>query len=167
MTIKYKYLAQNDAIAFRVLRLESLQRYPNNYTGTYAHEVKRDVAWFADYISRNNAYGAFDGDELVGTVALAQDTRPRNGHKAHLEAVYVTPKQQGRGIAKALLAYAFESAIKYFEHVLLAADSNNHAAIAVYEHLGFTQYGHEPNAAKLDDGYLDDILMIKFLKELP
>ncbi len=163
MQLTYRQLTPHDAAAFKTLRLESLQRYPNNYTSTYETEAGYDDAWFAEHIANHELYGAWDGDILVATARLTKDTHPRSDHKAVLSAVYVTQSYQRRGIARTLLHYVLKEAPKTYEQLLLAVDSENHAAMSLYEQLGFTTYGHEKHALKLDDGYLDDILMVKFL----
>ena len=157
----------SDAEALRAIRLEALRLYPDNYTAIYAAEAVHNVAWFAELLSREAIFGAYDSQgNLCATACLTPDMRPRNEHKAVLRMVYVQPRMQGQGLAKKVLLGALEYARVHFEQVLLSVESRNSGAIRLYESLGFTMYGHEPQASKLLDGsYLDDILMIAFMKD--
>lgn len=56
-----------------------------------------------------------------------------------------------------------EAAHGAVEQLTLAVVSGNAGAVALYRRLGFEIYGTEPRALKSDDGYADEILMVRFL----
>jgi RimJ/RimL family protein N-acetyltransferase len=50
------------------------------------------------------------------------------------------------------------------EQITLSVVSGNTAAQAFYEAFGFTVFGVEPRSMKTDARYLDEVLMVRFLK---
>jgi ribosomal protein S18 acetylase RimI-like enzyme len=163
-----RQLRASDAAELRAIRLEALQTYPLNYTGTYAAEAQHDVAWFAEMLKTELVFGAWDENgTLFATACLSPDTRPRNEHKATLRMVYVRPSHQGGGVARALLRETLRYGARHFEQIILSVEAENHRAIWLYESLGFIIYGHEPRASKIaETHYLDDLLMVMFTEEL-
>jgi ribosomal protein S18 acetylase RimI-like enzyme len=163
-----RQLHPDDAASLRSIRLEALQTYPLNYTATYESESQHPVAWFATLLEQERVFGAYTTEgELFATACLTPDTRPRNEHKALLRMVYVQPAYQRFGVARALLQQVMAYAALHFEQVLLSVEAGNQRAIDLYASLGFTIYGREPRASKLlDETYLDDILMIAFVKDI-
>jgi ribosomal protein S18 acetylase RimI-like enzyme len=164
MTYTVRQLTPTDAGNLRAIRLEALTVYPENYTATYATECQHDTAWFADLLTRETVFGAFDEEErLFATACLTPHTWDRNQHKATLRMVYVCAAWQGKGVARALIKAVLNYALTRFEQVLLSVESTNASAIHLYESLGFKTYGCEPHATKMPDGrYLDDVLMVAF-----
>lgn len=157
-------LQETDAESLRAARLDSLKRYPLNYTGTYDDEARHDAAWFAAQTQSSLIFGVLtEGGELVGTACLSPDVRPRNEHKATLRMVYIAPAHQGRGLSRRLLEVTLAEGAHHFEQAVLSVEASNTPAVKLYLSLGFVEYGREPHASKLPDGsYLDDILMVKF-----
>lgn len=84
---------------------------------------------------RSGFWIAFDGDEPVGSIALAAlDER-----RAELDAMYVTPPRRRSGIAEALLAEAEAHARKGgMTQIVLRAGAPQPEAIAFYRAVGFT-----------------------------
>jgi GNAT superfamily N-acetyltransferase len=90
-------------------------------------------------------YVAVDGDEIVGTFAMA--IMDNLGHlgapSALVEDVAVRPDRQGRGIGKQMMWFAMECA-RAARCYKLALSSNlkRDAAHAFYHSLGFQRHGH-------------------------
>jgi ribosomal protein S18 acetylase RimI-like enzyme len=60
---------------------------------------------------------------------------------AHVQSVYVHPDARRRGVAAALMAEAVAmSREQGYDHIELDVLTSNHAALAVYERLGFAEY---------------------------
>jgi ribosomal protein S18 acetylase RimI-like enzyme len=60
---------------------------------------------------------------------------------AHVQSVYVRPEHRRRGVSVALLAEAAKLSREHgFDHLDLDVLTSNHAALAVYERLGFVEY---------------------------
>ena len=56
------------------------------------------------------------------------------------------------------------SSTDYIEGSRFSVVSDNEQARRLYESEGFTAYGMEPHALKQDQRYLDEILMVRFLR---
>jgi ribosomal protein S18 acetylase RimI-like enzyme len=69
---------------------------------------------------------------------------------AYLEELYVVPPRRGEGIGRALLeatmAYAREAGA---DHIDLNTSEDDHAAMALYESVGFTNREGRPNGPRM------------------
>ena len=109
----------------------------------------------ADPTGMTAAFGAFEGPELVGTVALEYSAKPKTKHKALVIGMYVTPAARGRNAARKLLDAAIEDA-KAREGILLltlTATEGNDPAVNLYRTAGFEVFGIEPMAILTSSGY--------------
>ncbi|MEO1435774.1 MAG: GNAT family N-acetyltransferase, partial [Bacteroidota bacterium] len=68
--IRYRRLAPSDSKAYRAIRLESLQTYPNSFGSSYTDQVQKDKLAFERYIetsaSSHFIVGAFQNNQLIG-----------------------------------------------------------------------------------------------------
>jgi RimJ/RimL family protein N-acetyltransferase len=104
---------------------------------------------------------AESADGIVGRISLARDPHPASEHVADL-GLMVELGHRRRGIGRALMEAAEEWAravgiLKLELHVF----PYNHAAIALYESLGYEREGYRRNHYKRPDGFVDAILMAK------
>jgi RimJ/RimL family protein N-acetyltransferase len=98
---------------------------------------------------------------IVGRISLARDPHPASEHIADL-GIMVAQGHRRRGIGRALMeageAWAREVGVTKLElHVF----PYNHAAIALYEQLGYEREGYRRRHYRRGDGYVDAILMAK------
>jgi L-amino acid N-acyltransferase YncA len=79
--------------------------------------------------------------------------------------VYVSPELRGKGAGKALMREIIRNAreIEGLEQITLVASSRLPAQ-QLYKSMGFESYGVEPHSLKIGTGYIDDVLMVLFLK---
>ena len=165
-------LEERDAAAFREVRLRALREEPEAYGSSYAEQVDRPLSYFEERVRPTDlrvTFGAFDGDTLLGTVTLTQESGAKDQHKGVITAMYVTPEARGRGLGRALLLAAIERAraTPGVEQAHLGVVTTNTAARALYASVGFEAYGTEPHALKLGDGdYLDEELMVLWLNRM-
>ncbi len=123
------------------------------------------LAWWAkraaDPSGAGVAFGAFAGEQLVGTVALEFSSKPKTKHKAHLIGMYVLQSWQGKGIGGQLLRAAVEhaGAQQGITVVTLTVTEGNAAAIALYESAGLRAFGVEPMAILTPSGYKGKVHM--------
>lgn len=166
--MEIRTLTPNDAQIYFRLRLEALQHYPEAFAASYEEEKNSKTA--EDYVYRfqesdSITVGAFDEDQLVGSVTLIREKLEKLKHKAHIVAMYVTPIWQSRGIGKALLINILSQAkaIEGIEQIFISVVSTNEPAKRLYQTLGFEIWATEKNALKVDDLYYDEIHMALYL----
>ena len=102
--------------------------------------------------------GAFEGDTLVGVAGLFFEESSKLSHKATVGAVFVTPRYRRRGIGRALIAELLKRARedKKLKQLNLAVSTTNKSAVKLYEELGFSVFGTEPNAAFVNGKGFDE-----------
>lgn len=163
-------LTGSDAEVYRRLRLEGLRTAPTAFGSSYEESVERPLTDYARRLEpseRTVVMGAFEGDELVGTVGVFQEAGLKERHKAVLWGVYVTPSARGAGVAKALTRAVIDAAraMEGVRQIKLAVEGTNHAARALYESLGFTEFGREERALCVDGVFYAEVHMVLFLDE--
>jgi ribosomal protein S18 acetylase RimI-like enzyme len=148
---------------YRNIRLEALRSAPEAFGSTHASEAERPIEAFEERLASSVVLGAYRHEEIVGMVGLAREPGPKERHKAFLWGMYVRSDMAGRGVGAALVEAILEQAPPDIEQITLAVVQDNKAAVALYQRVGFTAYGTEPRALKIEDRYFDEILMVKFL----
>lgn len=104
------------------------------------------------------AFGAFDGERLVGFAGLRRETLQQLSHKALLWGVFVQAEQRGRGVARRLVAACIQQAERdpAILQVHLSVNAENNYARQLYESLGFICYGTEPRSMRVGDLFYDE-----------
>jgi ribosomal protein S18 acetylase RimI-like enzyme len=163
MTAEIRLLTPDDAALYRDIRLEGLQRDPDAFSATFAHESAMDLSSFAERIVKGNVFGAFGGGELRGVAGYWPQDGAKENHKAHLWGMYVRASARRLRLGERLIAAVVEHATGRVELLQLGVGSTNEAALRLYTKAGFAEYGREMKALKQDTGYIDEILMVRFL----
>jgi ribosomal protein S18 acetylase RimI-like enzyme len=158
-------LNPSDAPQYRKLMLEAYEFAADAFTSTAEERaVEPDSFWvkrIADPSGMSAAFGAFEGPELVGAVALEFSAKPKTKHKALVIGMYVAPSARGTGAGRALLAAAINRA-EAREGILLlnlTVTEGNEPAIHLYRSAGFGVFGVEPMAIRTPSGYKAKIHM--------
>lgn len=115
----------------------------DNHSEGYRQFLTRRGSWHTSLVERGLArfWGAFDGDELVGSLGLVPV-----GRVARYQDVQTAATHRTRGIASALLAAAAADArAAGLERVVIVAEPDS-AASRVYTRLGFTVAEHAMSA---------------------
>ncbi|ARK31486.1 GNAT family N-acetyltransferase [Halalkalibacter krulwichiae] len=162
-----KKLESEHVESFRTIRLQALEQVPKAFAASFEEEADKPIAFFEDQLLSGSCfYGLFNhGGELVGIVSLTRSKLKKMKHKASIGSVFIKKEERGKGMAKALLQYAMESAKNEgVEQIQLVVAANNQKAKQLYESLGFKTYGYEKRALKLDQVYLDEEHMVKIVK---
>jgi len=151
-------LTDADASAYRDLMLEAYEQAADAFTTTAQERSAEPMSWWVKRIGSPSAlsccFGAWEGAELVGTVALQFAAKPKTRHGVLVIGMYVKPRLRGKGIGRLLMRAAIEAAAARPEvQVLtLTLTEGNEAALHLYKSMGFTAWGVEPLAILTSDG---------------
>jgi GNAT superfamily N-acetyltransferase len=158
-------LQPSDARNYRALMLEAYELAADAFTSTSGERAAEPESFWvkriADPTGLSAAFGAFERQELVGTVALEFTTKPKTKHKALVIGMYVTPAARSMGTGRALLKAAIDHA-RTMEHLLsliLTVTEGNESAVNLYSSAGFQEYGVEPMAILTPSGFRGKVLM--------
>ena len=157
--MKVTLLTAEHASQYRELMLHGYTHAPDAFTSTPEERAAMPLSWWAkraaDPEGKNVAFGAFVGEQLVGTVAVEFSSKPKTKHKAHIIGMYVLESSRGKGIGCHLLSAAVEHARECpgVLVITLTVTEGNAPAIALYESAGFRSFGVEPMAILTPSGY--------------
>ena len=88
---------------------------------------------------------------MAGMVGLSFEARVKNRHKGLLVSMYVAPEYSGQGLGLSLVdTVVHDARTTGLELVTLTVTDSNHAAIALYQKCGFTAFGTEPDAIRVN-----------------
>jgi ribosomal protein S18 acetylase RimI-like enzyme len=157
-------LTPADAEIFQAFRLAALQDAPMAFGSSFQEEKDFPASVIEGRLalrSDRGPFGAFQGEELVGFVALGRENLKNLAHKAFVWGMYVKPEHRGRGIAKALLneALSLARSVSEVRQVNLSVIASNASAIRLYESLGFKAFGCEPGALRINGELHDELHM--------
>ncbi|GAA0342933.1 GNAT family N-acetyltransferase [Bacillus carboniphilus] len=159
-----RLLGPQDAEDYRKVRLEALRQHPDAFAVSYEEEEVRPVSIYEERFQSNENYtfGAFDGDELIGTVTLLKERYRKLKHRANIVAMYVQSPHRSKGVGKKLMTAAIKQAKSEpdIEQVYLTVVQSNASAKKLYQSLGFTTFGIDSKALKIGQDYLDEELMV-------
>ena len=169
--MELRVLEAGDVAAFTALRLAALQECPTAFSSSYEEECDIPLAQRAERMApdRDHAiFGAFDGQTLVGTVGLHRESPRKLAHKAVIWGVYVVPSFRQRGVGRLLLERALDHAATMpgLLQVTLGVNTENTAAIALYESLGFETFGVERGFMLVDGVLHDELHMVRTVARL-
>lgn len=155
--IVIRRLGASDAPQFRILRLGSLHNFQFCHSPAYEDALEQSVEWHAARLTAPDDvwFGAFDGDHLVGSIALRMQQGSRVRHSAALKSLMVEGGQQGRGIGRMLVAHLIDHArsLGHIRQLTLAHTDGNVTAERLYKSFGFELYGVEPESLLHEGSY--------------
>lgn len=105
-------------------------------------------------------------DKMVGWLVFQSPNRVRLNHTGSFGMMVLKEYRNmkiGRRLLEALLAWA--ECHEEIEKVCLGVLSSNERAIHFYRSFGFIEEGRKVNEVKIDNRYVDDILMYKNVKK--
>jgi RimJ/RimL family protein N-acetyltransferase len=159
---------EDDAPAYRALRLEALHAHPEVFGMDYATSAGQPIEHWQERMRKGAGdeesvtYVAEAAGALIGMTVLVRNDLPKTRHAGSIFGVYTHPDWRGTGVADALL----EACVDYaralgIRLVRLAVVTTNASAIRLYQRCGFRVYGVEPESIQLDGVYYDELLMAR------
>ena len=98
--------------------------------------------------------GAFDREDLIGTVTLLLNLPPNQPHRAEIAKMMTRLSHRGRGVARALMREAEAMAAARGRTLLVLDTAAEDGASGLYERIGFTLAGVIPDFALKPHGGL-------------
>lgn len=151
-------LTPADVAVYRGLMLEAYELAPDAFTTTAAERRDEPESWWVKRIGSpkglTTSFGAWEGENLLGTVALEYSAKPKTRHSALVLGMYVQPTQRGRGIGLSLMRAAIDSALSRPDLIALTLTltEGNEPAQRLYTSVGFSVWGVQPNAIRTGSG---------------
>jgi len=165
-------LTSQDWQAYKTIRLQSLEESPQAFESSLVEETLfSPEQWQTRLMQSQGEYclGAFtDQGELQAIAGFNQGQKLKTRHKSYLWGVYVLPQARGQALAKQLIETLIHEFNQCFDISILqlTVTSNNIHAIALYQKLGFKEYGIEKDAIRVEGQSFDEILMSLVKPEL-
>ncbi|MCG8359416.1 MAG: GNAT family N-acetyltransferase [Kiloniellales bacterium] len=156
-------LTEDDAEAYRTIRLEALAHHPEAFQATYESSAELPLDVYTQRIQRYALFGGFRGDELAGIAGFYPLRNPKIRHKGLMWGMYVKEEARGTGLAAAMIEAVVEHARGQVEQILLSVIVDNERARRFYERMGFEAYGMERRALKIGERYYDEEFRVRFL----
>ena len=157
-------LAAADAVVYRTLRLQALRDHPEAFGASHEDEAARSLEMTAKRLDGgplNCVFGAFAGDDLVGTAGfIVPDCSAKALHKGLLIGVHVAPAHRGHALGRRLVKAVIDHARGHVVLLQAAVGVANAPALRLYESLGFRRYGLEEKALRVDGIFVDEALIV-------
>lgn len=159
---------------FRYARLEDLPRIVEIYNSTIpSRKVTADTqpvsveskrSWFEAHTpDKRPLWVVIDEQEQIVAWASFQSFYGRPAYEATVEvSIYVEEHFRGKGLGKRILEFCIDQATGLGINTLLGfIFAHNHPSIKLFEHFGFSTWGHLPKVAVLDDTPVDLLILGK------
>jgi GNAT superfamily N-acetyltransferase len=141
-----------DAAALRHLRLRSVQEEPIAFSVGYDEINETPIEAIIEHLQETDVFGAWMEDKLIGMVGMQRAAGAKVRHRATIGGMYVIPERRRQGVGRALLeaVLTYTRSLAGVRYVTLAVVIAPTTAIALYERVGFQQWGVEPGAICVD-----------------
>ena len=163
--MQVRRLLPEDAEQFQAVRLRGLHEIPSAFASSYLEEADTPLTVVAErlaYKPEGAVFGAFTADVLQGVVGVQREGMTKLAHKAFIWGVYVVPEARRFGVGRALMEQAlrFARAELDVRQVNLSVNTQNSAALAMYQGLGFEVFGTERGYLLVDGVLYDEYHMV-------
>ncbi|MEO7401087.1 MAG: GNAT family N-acetyltransferase [Polaromonas sp.] len=142
-----------DAATYQRLRLRGLREHPEAFTSAYEEVLLQPLGTPEKRLASSDekVWGAFVEGALAGMIGLNHEIRLQNRHKATLVGMYVADEFSGLGLGRALVTAVLQEARHCgVELIVLTVTEGNRPACALYTRAGFSSFGVEPDAIRVN-----------------
>lgn len=161
--MELRFLTPDDAAVWYGLRLEMLESGPGIFSASLDDARREGLAYARERLGAGpdddgGIIGGFASDGLIaGTVGWKRLANPKMRHKAFVWGLYVRAPYRRSGLGFDLMMRLLSTLRMQtdVEVLQLCVTSDAPAARALYERVGFQQWGHERSAMKLDGRLID------------
>lgn len=160
-------LTPGHAPHYRALMLHAYAQHPDAFTSSAQERERLPMSWWEARLSGGSdaadlVIGALVTDArgqrvLVGVVGLSFEAREKARHKCTLFGMYVAEEHRRLGLGDALVLAALEQARlrPHLRLVQLTVTQGNDSAYALYARHGFVEFGLEPMAVAVGEGFVN------------
>jgi ribosomal protein S18 acetylase RimI-like enzyme len=146
-----RLLQQNDAPAWRELRIRMLRDHPEAFGEHLDDFLERDEAGVIQMMLGGNVHGAFVDGVLVGAAGWFSEQGAKRKHIGLIWGMYVAPEARSAGAGRALVNRMLAEIGNSGRIVAqLAVAESNMPARRLYESAGFELWGREVDAMLVD-----------------
>jgi ribosomal protein S18 acetylase RimI-like enzyme len=159
MSVEVRYIREEDIESFWncLDAVAKERRWLGSFEGYPLESMRNFVLGMIE--NDNPQFVAFDAGRVVGWIDISPSRLPVSRHVGGL-GMGLLADYRGQGIGKRLMQAALAKAqAKGLKRVELEVFPHNTAGIALYKAVGFVEEGRRKNAALLDEGYADLIMM--------
>jgi len=156
----------NDAANYFKLRVQSEEEFPQFVGLSVERELAAGREGVSSLLSGYSAegtivFGAFEGEQLFGALALSRKPSAKYRHKAFLWGMYIFPEYRGAGVAQALMQAAIAWAEEQPEiiAITLQVTLSNIRGQQFYKRFGFTIFGTERRSLFAAGRFYDALYM--------
>ena len=167
-TVTIRPGTEQDAPAYRDLRLEALHNHPEAFSSDYETGLAKPMSYWTDRLRFDKPgdgvmlYFAVHGGQLIGMCGITHTDAPKQKHSAYIVSMYVRPAWRGLRIAEQLIDTCLDWGRAHeIKIVKLGVAATNTPAIRCYTRCGFQVYGLEPQAIYHDGVFYDELLMVR------
>lgn len=165
--ITLRVFEKKDAEALHRLRAQSLEECPEAYSMGLELWRSAPISAVEATIEASATgqdgplIGAFQNETLLGFIGVKVIARKKVAHVGTLWGFYVDPEHRRKGLGQKILERTMDLVreTETLEQLRLMASTQSTAAVALFEKLGFENYGVEPRGRKINEDYHDLVYM--------
>jgi ribosomal protein S18 acetylase RimI-like enzyme len=138
----------------------------NGGSVSFMHPLAHEVAanFWKDSLTRAASgarvvLGAWEGEDLIGTVTLDLAAPPNQRHRAEVAKLMTRVGRRGRGVARGLMLEAERLAVERGRTLLVLDTAADGGAAGLYEGLGYHRVGVIPGYALKPHGGLSGTII--------
>ena len=154
-------LNPNDFEIWKQLRIDAVKNQPQSFGESYEEVAAQNYQHFCESIKNDTLFGYEISGKAVGVVGVYGLKHKNTRHRGALFWLYVAPEHRRKKIAQQLVKHALADAAQCYRMLHLAVNTENIAAISLYQKFGFEIYATEPEAILIGNKFYDEYLLLK------